>query len=475
MIKSKIRKYVKKIQASLLLTALLSVFLTACSSGADQTVQTPAQASAEQPTSDTGFILYGTYDYDSTDTPVLVSKNTEEQTLTFLNTALGKRYTLGYDGTTEFYDKYGRMISLEQIGEGYILDVRFVKNKRHLTCAGLSNEAWVKPQTDQYIFDNVKKEVTIGTDIYKIDDSVFCYSGKEELMYQELNSVDVLSFTGIGTTVYGIVVNKGHGYLRLSGQEYFVDGWIEVGTKYIQKITEEMLLTVPEGTYNITVSGSGMKVDRSVTIKSGLETVLDLSGIEPEKPKEGLVLFSLNPADATLFIDGEKADPSAGIKLTYGLHQIMCSCDGYTTVTRYLSVGEESAGISIVLEKEKTGEAVSSDDQSTDGNKENSENKDNTDNNNDKDKTETDNAASQQTDQTTSSYDKIYVNAPAGASCYLDGNYVGLVPCSVKKEQGSHVITLSMSGYNTKSYTVTVDQTSGDVSYSFADLEKTNT
>ena len=284
----------------------------------------------------------------------------------------------------------------------------------------------------------------------------------------------MLSFSGIGTTVYSIVVNKGHGYLRLSGHEYFVDGWIEVGTKYIHKITDEMLLTVPEGTYNIVVSGSGMTVDRSVTIRNGFETVLDLSGIEPEKPKEGLVLFSLTPSDSTLFIDGEKADPSAGIKLTYGLHQLMCSHDGYVTVTRYLSVGEDSAGISIVLEEEK---ADSSDSNAENNNTDNStannntENND-TDNNTGGDNTETDKTDNSSPEQTTTSYDKVYINAPAGAQCYVDGNYVGVVPCSFKKETGSHVITLSMTGYNTKSYTVTVDQASGDVSYSFTDLEK---
>ena len=193
----------------------------------------------------------------------------------------------------------------------------------------------------------MKKEVTIGSDIYKLADGCFCYSGKEELMYQELNSVDVLTFHGIDSTVYSINVDKGHGYLRLSGHEYFVGGWIEIGTKFIWKVTDDMLLTVPEGTYNVVVSAEGTMVDRRVPIKKGLETVLDL-------PKEGMVLFSLNPADTTLYIDGEKADTSAAISLTYGLHQLMCTCEGYVTLTRYLSVGEENAGVSITLEKEKT-------------------------------------------------------------------------------------------------------------------------
>ena len=107
--------------------------------------------SGESTVSDTGFVLYGTYDYDSTDTAVLVSKDIEGATLTFMNSELGKRYTLGYDGTTGFYDRYGQMISLSQLSEGDILELRFVMDKRHLTMASLSASAWTKEATDQYL------------------------------------------------------------------------------------------------------------------------------------------------------------------------------------------------------------------------------------------------------------------------------------------------------------------------------------
>ncbi len=443
---------IKRIPALFLAGILTAGSLAACSGTGSGQPPVTGETSG-----DTGFILYGTYDYDSTDTAILVDKNVEEGTLTFLNTEVGKRYTLGYDGTTGFYDRYGQMISLSQIAIGEIVDVRFVKSKRHLTLASLSSDIWTKNSTDQYVFDSIKREVTIGTDIYRLSDSLFCYSGSDELFYQELNSVDVLTFRGIDNTVLSISVDKGHGYLRLSGQEYFVGGWVEIGTKFIQKITEDMLLTVPEGTYNIAVSGSGMTVDRSVTIKRGLETVLDLSDIVPETPKEGLVLFSITPSEATLFIDGEKVDASSAISLTYGLHQLMCTCDGYHTLTRYLSVGEENAGISITMEKEeKPSSDVSgngSSDVSGNGQNENT-----------------------QTANTTQvSYNRVFINAPAGAEVYIDGNYVGIAPCSFKKTEGSHVVTLSLSGYNTRSYTISVDNSDSDMSFSFTDLEPANT
>ncbi len=446
----------KKIRKTIALV-LCTVMTALCASGcAGPFTPQPVSQLPQTQDQDTGFILYGTYDYDSTDTAVLVDKNTEEGTLTFLNRTNHRRYTLAYDGTTGFYDRYNSLISLNQINVGDILNVRFVKSKRHLTLASLSPDAWTKPATDQYIFDSVKKEVTIGSDIYKLADDCFCYSGKEELLYQELNSVDVLTFHGIDSTVYSINVDKGHGYLRLSGHEYFVGGWIEVGTKFIWKITDDMLLTVPEGTYNVVVSADGTMVDRSVTVKKGLETVLDLSDVVPEVPKEGLVLFSLTPSDATLYIDGEKADTSQAISLTYGLHQLMCTCDGYVTLTRYLSVGEENAGISITLEKEKNESQtdVSGNTSSTvTGN--------------------TDSASAGQ-DVTSTSYYRVFINAPAGAECYVDGNYVGVVPCYFKKEEGTHVVTLSSTGCNTRSYTISVDNALSDMSFSFTDLEPQN-
>ena len=64
----------------------------------------------------------------------------------------------------------------------------------------------------------------------------------------------------------------------------------------------------------------------------------------------------------------------------------------------------------------------------------------------------------------------VHIDAPENVEVYLDGNYVGISPCSFKKTSGSHVITLRKSGYETRSYTVQVDEEEKDVSYSFVDL-----
>ncbi|MBO7531304.1 MAG: PEGA domain-containing protein, partial [Lachnospiraceae bacterium] len=85
----------------------------------------------------------------------------------------------------------------------------------------------------------------------------------------------------------------------------------------------------------------------------------------------------------------------------------------------------------------------------------------------------TDSASAGQ-DVTSTSYYRVYINAPAGAECYIDGNYVGVVPCYFKKAEGTHVVTLSSPGCNTRSYTISVDSALSDMSFSFTDLEPQN-
>ena len=71
--------------------------------------------SAESNRADTGFIVTGPASFDSADTAVFVDRDEKENTVTFLNLDLGKRYTRSMDGTTRLYDKYGDAVSLEQI------------------------------------------------------------------------------------------------------------------------------------------------------------------------------------------------------------------------------------------------------------------------------------------------------------------------------------------------------------------------
>lgn len=419
------------------LAAVLCIWLTACAgpfrmiSGNES-----GQPSADKDT-DTGFVVTGPDSYDSADTAILVGRDGEKNTATFLNLELGKRYTLSIDGTTGFYDKYGESISFDQVEIGDIVDVTFLKSKKHLTTLQLSPAAWSYEDVERYEIHPVRGEISIGSDIYKLTSNTQYLSEGRSMDSMDLNASDVLSFQGIGSQILTVRVEKGHGYLRLANDENFVGGWIEIGQTQIRRITEDMLLLVPEGSYQVNISNKGGGGIKSVTINRNQETTLDIGDLEIPEPQYGMVLFSLSPSSAELYIDGEKVDPSGPVDLIYGIHQLIARAEGYQSVTQYIRVAQESAGINVVLEHNESEEEEES---------------------------------KESPEDTLTDYYKVYVNAPEGVEVYVDGNYVGISPCSFRKNAGVRVITLRKSYYETRSYTVQVDDEEKDMSLSFADL-----
>lgn len=434
-LQKKIFQYVAAAGVILMLCAL-----SGCGLPAEQTGNND-ESSAEWV--DTGFILTGPDSYDSADTPVVVDIDKEKNTITLLNLDIGKRYTLSFDGTTKFSDKYGDAVALQQLNKGDIVDITFLKSKRHLTSLKLSEKAWSYSSVERYELNHVRDEVTIAGNIYHLSENALYLSQDSIIDKSEINAVDVLTFQGIDNTVLSVTVEKGHGYLRLVNDENFVGGWIEIGQKQIQRITDDMLLTVAEGSYEVTISHKGGGGVKNVVIYCNEESTLDIGDLEVAEVQKGMVLFSITPAGADLYIDGNKVDPSKPITLEYGIHQMIAKEDGYKSLTQYIRVGQASAGLDVVLDKVENETEESSTD------------------------SESSSASSQ---EATTGYYKVYVDAPEEVEVYLDGNYVGISPCSFRKTAGSHEITLRKSGYETRSYTVLIDDEDKDISYSFADL-----
>ncbi len=415
--------------------AMVLAFAAGCGGRTEQEAQPEPSSSAENRV-DTGFRVTTPESYDSTDTAVLVKKDKKEKKVTLLNLNRSRTYTLSMDGTTHLYDKYGESVSLEQIAEGDIVDVSFLKGTRHLTSMKQSAEAWKNEGISRYEINYVRSEVKIGEDIYKLTENTQYFSMGQAIEKMDINPGDVLDFQGLDKQVLSVKVAKGHGYLRLVNDENFVGGWIEIGQSTIQRITDDMLLTLPEGSYQVNISHRGGGGVKNVTIHRNEETALDIGDLEVAEVQKGMLIFSVSPSGSQVYLDGVITDVSEPVTLEYGIHQMIVKADGYKSITQYLRVGQASAGVNVVLES-VAGEET--------------------------DKTEV-------TDVSSDSY-KVHLDAPEGVEAYLDGNYVGIVPCSFKKVSGAHVLTLRKTGYTTRSYTIQVDDEEKDVSFSFAELE----
>ena len=181
-------------------------------------------------------------------------------------------------------------------------------------------------------------------------------------------------------------------------------------------------MVVPEGSYQVNISHRGGGGIKDVVIHRNEETALDIGDLEVAKVQTGMVLFSISPSSAKVYIDSVETDVSEPVTLEYGIHQMIVKANGYKSITQYIRVAQASVGINVELESMKADD--------------NDEKKDT---------------------NTTTSYYKVHVDGPESAEVYLDGNYMGVAPCSFKKTSGAHVITLRRSGYTTRSYTVQID------------------
>lgn len=476
----------KKRFAAGIVCVLGVLFLTACGK----------KEGAEENT--TGFVAAQRGVFDSADTAVVAAIDREKEFITLKNMDVKKQYTLSYDGTTYFYDKYGKVISAAQLKEGEIVDVTFLKERKRLNTLQLSKDAWSHQFIDKYRLDEGKFQAQIGNAVYAYSEDTVVVADEKQGALIDINPVDILTFRGMGSDIYSIVVEKGHGYVRLKNEEYFYDGWIEIGNKVIKKVTENMMLTVPEGSHQVIISNKGTSGVKQITVRRNIEVELDVGDLKGAEPKYGNIIFTITPKEASLYLDGNKTEYGEPVRLEYGIHQMIVMADGYETISQYLKVGSASAGIEVTMEEKKdtSGNNISGNDVSGQDTLSNSElldqvnkiladkgysginaedligNKTNSSvsGNSGTTGSSTQTSANQTVTSTLSYY--VTVEAPTGVEVYLDGNYIGITPCKFKKTGGSHMLTLRKTGYVAKSYTIQVDEEQKNVSYSFLDLVK---
>lgn len=421
---------------------LVSLFAVACG-GNIQVSSVSDKPSASKP--NTVIAYAGTYDSVDSEAVVIQIKKEEKQVVLY-NRSVDKQYTLAFDGTSKFYDKYGSALVPEQIIPGDVVDVTFLKDDKIINSLQKSPSAWVYADVKDFVVDSLSGNFKMANDDYRFKDTVQIFSDGMKATLMDINEVDSLIVSGSGHEIYSIIVYGSHGYLRLKGQDYFVDGWIEVGNGIIKNVTEDMLLTVPIGTYEIRLSKGKYNSVATVTIEKGKETLLDVSNeITESEEKLGDLIFVTTPKEVEVYIDGKEVDTTKPFKTEYGIHQLIARLEGYDTITQYIKVSQEHATLDITLDKSK-------------------------DNKNDN-AIKITAAVSPSVIETEAKKSRVKIEAPEGAEVFLDGSYVGIVPVDFAKVAGSHVVTLRKEGYETRSYTITLDDSSENESFSFALLK----
>lgn len=447
---------------------------------------------------------------------VLLGVDKNAKIIKLMSVSDKKVYELNYDGTTNFFGKHGNSLSVDQIRIGDAVKADYSIHSGKLSNMTLSSIAWSRSDVKEFIIDKKKDAIIIGDETYKIDDDLVISYGDKLVELIDVADTDSVTVIGYDRKVVSIIVDTGHGYLRLVNDPYFVGGWIEVGQEIITKVKEDMLIPVPEGSYHVRLTNRGYQCEEDVTIKRDEETEIDLKKAHIEEVAIGHVQFNINPEFAQLFIDDVITEFDERVALEYGIHKVHIELSGYKDVDTNLKISEPFADVDIEMELDTDDEKDEEDEKD-----EKSDNKDSTADSTENPaptptvtptvtptptdepgsttwpaptvavptpwpvKTETDdNAKSSEYDKESGqisdaasgvnpiigSNRKIYIDSPVGVEVYLDGKYIGVAPVSCDVVKGQHSVTLQKEGYTSRSYNVVVADEDKDVTFSFSDL-----
>jgi len=86
-------------------------------------------------------------------------------------------------------------------------------------------------------------------------------------------------------------VTTGHGVIQLVNTQALEGGWLSLNHKNYYKITENMQLEVPEGTYELTVAGNGYGGFTEVAVTRNEQISVDVDSIKGEDPE--ILYFNL--------------------------------------------------------------------------------------------------------------------------------------------------------------------------------------
>ena len=452
--------------------------------------------------------------YDSADLAILMGVDSASHTMRFRNHDTGRNYTLSYDDTTWIYDLYGRPLAVNRLTEGEAVDITFLKNSRHLNSVTVSDKVWRSYDITDFNLVCGNELARINGAPFHLDNKTVILSGGRSVYPEDILDTDTLFICGIDKELYGVTVTKGHGYVSLSADQVdeksLVGAWIELDRQIIRRITPHMLISAPEGSYSLGISGKGARYNSEIEVKRGRETVIDTSVVKIEKPKEGLVTFRVTPAWAGIKVDGEFVSSGTPHSLTYGRHDLTVEAEGYVTQSLYLNVAEADALVEITLEKtpdadeassdssgsSSSGDSASSGESSSDS--ASSENSAENSGSSEKSSVEKStkksdspyggnskisdaaNAGSPSYNAEASKIDTssgvtiagyyVTFEAPKGVEAYLDGNYLGVTPISFTKVSGVHTVSLKKKGYKNRSFTINIDSERNNAVYSFPDL-----
>lgn len=449
-------------------------------------------------------------------TSVLTGIDLEKNEMFFRDCVTGEDRRLEYHGGVGIQNTYDKEVLVDNLTLGDVYDVRFYDDTKRLINIRENSAAVTHKQIEKFSADKTNNKAMYKGTTCKMSKYIVAFDNNEIIDVSEVNKEDEITITFYGDKLVSVVVDKGHGYVRLVNHGTYVGGMVEIGYDVVVPVTNDMLVTVREGDYTLRINKGSFNNSKRVNVIRNRESMVDISDIAVPS---GVINFVVTPEEAlaTLYVEDVEYDGLAFTGVYGTSYSFVIKAEGYKDYKGSVKVSEPLRDYEVKLtaegssdsDKDKDKDKESTTDSATDtkaegtvgegtsetgaGTTESTRDENGsqtpasgdgtgtTGEANSEEKTTSDATSegpSADSTSTTSSTDttekmtnnKITIKEPTGVGVYLDGDYVGTTPVTFPKTVGTHTITLYQKGYLIKSYTIQATDNGKDDEYKYPAL-----
>lgn len=139
------------------------------------------------------------------------------------------QFEIRYSSATDIKSKYDKSITEKRLQLGGIYDISNDSNGL-ATKIYAAKDAFEISSLSDLSFDQDNRKVNIGASAYNYDSkAVFLSSDDSEtakiIDLDQIVAQDEVTICGVDKTIYSVTVNKGHGFLRITGTQAFLEAW----------------------------------------------------------------------------------------------------------------------------------------------------------------------------------------------------------------------------------------------------------
>ena len=290
---------------------------------------------------------------------IVVDVNVQDKKLILQDVQSGTRIPYEYTGGTKLLSRFDQPVTMDRIALGEVVEAWTVGGSTKLSGLKISDADFDYTEVTNFKIDKERKTITVGNERYRYTDQTVFMTKDSEISIDKVESVDKLRLRGVDQELDSVIVTEGHGYLRLDSTTFFEGGYLEIGDKIVEVITENMVIAVPTGRFNVTVTKDQTIGSKELVIAENEEVRLNLTEFQSTAVRLGALSIKISPKGAKLTIDGEEKDYSGMIDLPYGNHKLVVTADGYEPYAQVIAVNSITSEYNIMLVKE--GEASEGD------------------------------------------------------------------------------------------------------------------